>query len=74
VHGSAPDIAGKGLANPIAVLRSAAMMLDHIGQRHIAQSVEQSVHKTLAAGKGLTRDLGGDGNTATITRELIANL
>ncbi len=74
VHGSAPDIAGKGLANPIALLRSAAMMLDYIGQRVIAQRVEQSVRRTLQAGAGLTRDLGGDGNTVTITAQLIANL
>lgn len=74
VHGSAPDIAGKGLANPIALLRSAAMMLEHIGQRTTAERVERSVHRTLAAGQGLTRDLGGDGNTATITERLIANL
>lgn len=74
VHGSAPDIAGKGLANPIALVRSAAMMLEHIGQRAIAERVEQSVHRTLAAGEGLTRDLGGTGNTATITERLIANL
>jgi isocitrate dehydrogenase (NAD+) len=74
VHGSAPDIAGKGLANPIALLRSAAMMLDHIGQRHSAERIEESVRKTLAAGVGLTRDLGGDGNTATIQARLIANL
>jgi isocitrate dehydrogenase (NAD+) len=74
VHGSAPDIAGKGLANPIALLRSAAMMLDHIGQRVSAQRIEQSVRRTLQAGRGLTRDLGGDGNTRTITETLIANL
>ena len=74
VHGSAPDIAGKGLANPIALLRSAAMMLDHIGQRTCAQRIEQSVRRTLEAGRGLTRDLGGDGNTASITARLIANL
>jgi len=74
VHGSAPDIAGKGLANPIALLRSAAMMLEHIGQRHNAQRVEESVRRTLKAGVGLTRDLGGDGNTASITAQLIANL
>src|SRR5205085_2966498 len=54
VHGSAPDIAGKGVANPIALLRSAAMMLDHIGQRHCAQRIEQSVRRTLQAGRGLT--------------------
>src|SRR5205807_9929071 len=41
VHGSAPDLAGKGLANPIGFLRSAAMMLDHIGQRRVAQRIEQ---------------------------------
>jgi isocitrate dehydrogenase (NAD+) len=74
VHGSAPDIAGKGLANPIALLRSAAMMLEHIGQRHAAARIERSVMRTLEAKKGLTRDLGGDGNTATITERLIANL
>jgi isocitrate dehydrogenase (NAD+) len=74
VHGSAPDIAGKGLANPIALLRSAAMMLDHIGQRAAAQRVEASVRKTLAAKKGLTPDLGGDGNTATLTERLAENV
>jgi isocitrate dehydrogenase (NAD+) len=74
VHGSAPDIAGKGVANPIALLRSAAMMLEYIGQREPAARIEGSVRKTLAAGKGLTRDLGGDGATATITERLIANL
>jgi isocitrate dehydrogenase (NAD+) len=74
VHGSAPDIAGKGLANPIALLRSAAMMLDHIGQRESSKRVEASVRWTLQAGQGLTRDLGGDGDTGTITERLIANL
>src|SRR5580698_1147444 len=49
VHGSAPDIAGKGLANPIACLRSAAMMLEHIGYREPAQRIERSVLKTLQA-------------------------
>jgi isocitrate dehydrogenase (NAD+) len=74
VHGSAPDIAGRGVANPIALLRSAAMMLEHIGQRQPAGRIEQSVRRTLHAGIGLTRDLGGDGNTASITERLIANL
>jgi isocitrate dehydrogenase (NAD+) len=74
VHGSAPDIAGKGLANPIALLRSAALMLEHIGQRRPAQRIEQSVRHTLEKQRGLTRDLGGDGNTTTITEQLIANL
>jgi isocitrate dehydrogenase (NAD+) len=74
VHGSAPDIAGKGLANPIGCLRSAVMLLEHIGQRQAAERIEQAVIKTLRDGKGLTRDLGGDGNTATITSALIAHL
>ena len=74
VHGSAPDLAGKGLANPIAVIRSAALLLEHIGQRHVAQRIEASVRQTLQAGRGLTRDLGGDGTTASLTRELIGNL
>jgi isocitrate dehydrogenase (NAD+) len=74
VHGSAPDIAGKGLADPIALLRSAAMLLQHIGQRVPAARIEQSVNRTLQEGKGLTRDLGGDGTTATLTERLIANL
>jgi len=74
VHGSAPDIAGKGVANPIAVLRSAAMMMDYIGQAPVAQRIEQSVLKTLVEGIDLTRDLGGNGNTASITARLIANL
>jgi isocitrate dehydrogenase (NAD+) len=74
VHGSAPDIAGKGLANPIALLRSAAMMLEHIGQQEPARKVEASVKKTLKDRIGLTRDLGGDGNTASITQQLTLNL
>jgi isocitrate dehydrogenase (NAD+) len=74
VHGSAPDLAGKGLANPIALLRSAAMMLEHIGQLGPAQRIETSVRRTLQAGRGLTRDLGGDGTTASLTEQLIANL
>ena len=74
VHGSAPDIAGKGLANPIALLRSAAMMLEHVGCRAAAERIERSVWATLEKGVGLTRDLGGDGNTASITGQLIANL
>ncbi len=74
VHGSAPDIAGKGLANPIAVVRSAAMMLDHVGERKAAERIEHAVEATLKAGVGLTRDLGGTGNTASITAEIVRHL
>jgi isocitrate dehydrogenase (NAD+) len=74
VHGSAPDIAGKGVANPIAVLRSGNMLLDHVGQHAVANRIEGAIRRTLQAGKGLTRDLGGTGNTATLTQAIIANL
>ena len=74
VHGSAPDIAGKGLANPIALIRSAALLLEHIGQREVATRIEKAVRDTLAAGQGLTRDLGGTGNTASLTQALISHL
>jgi isocitrate dehydrogenase (NAD+) len=74
VHGSAPDIAGKGFANPIACLRSAAMMLEHVGCREAAARIESSVRKTLEKGVGLTKDLGGNGTTQTITREIVGNL
>lgn len=74
VHGSAPDIAGKGLANPIAVVRSAAMLLDHVGERGAAERIERAVARTLERGAGLTRDLGGTGTTATITDEIVRNL
>jgi len=74
VHGSAPDIAGKGLANPIAVIRSAAMMLEHVGHREAATQIERAVLRTLERREGLTRDLGGEGSTHTITEAIIANL
>jgi isocitrate dehydrogenase (NAD+) len=74
VHGSAPDIAGKGLANPIAAIRSAALLLDHIGQREAARRVEAAVVRTLERGRGLTRDLGGEGTTQSLTDAIIANL
>jgi isocitrate dehydrogenase (NAD+) len=74
VHGSAPDIAGKGLANPIACIRSAALLLHHIGQRDAARRIEAAVVRTLEQGQGLTRDLGGTGTTRTLTDHIIANL
>jgi isocitrate dehydrogenase (NAD+) len=74
VHGSAPDIAGKGLANPVAVVRSSAMLLEHVGERDAARRIEAAVAATLERGVGLTRDLGGTGTTETITSEIIHNL
>ena len=59
VHGSAPDIAGKNLANPMALILSAAMMLDHLGEADAGRRVREAVHAILREGKKLTRDLGG---------------
>jgi isocitrate dehydrogenase (NAD+) len=73
VHGSAPDLAGKGLANPIAVILSAAMLLEYIGQARVGQRIEQAVRRTLQAASGLTRDLGGSGTTTTITDAIVKN-
>ncbi|HEV3436141.1 MAG TPA: isocitrate/isopropylmalate dehydrogenase family protein [Gemmata sp.] len=74
VHGSALDIAGKGLANPIALVRSAVLMLEHVGHRAAAERIERAVMRTLENGVGLTPDLGGEGTTASITEQLIKNL
>jgi len=63
VHGSAPDIAGKGLVNPLATILSAGMMLDHLELPEAARDVEQAVAKALAAGKARTADLGGSSST-----------
>ena len=64
VHGSAPDIAGKGLANPTALLLSALLMLRHIGEAPMADRIMKAVGATLAEGVVRTRDLGGTATTA----------
>jgi isocitrate dehydrogenase (NAD+) len=71
VHGTAPDIAGKGLANPTALLLSAVMMLDHLGHEHLARRVEGAIWKVLQAGKTMTRDLGGTASTADFTSAIV---
>jgi tartrate dehydrogenase/decarboxylase/D-malate dehydrogenase len=63
VHGSAPDIAGKGIANPLAAVLSAALMLDHLGLAKSAAAVRDAVAKVLADGKVQTPDLGGKATT-----------
>jgi isocitrate/isopropylmalate dehydrogenase len=67
VHGSAPDIEGQGIANPVGALLSAAMMLDTLGQVPAARRLRQAVHATLAAGIR-TPDLGGAAKTVEFTR------
>lgn len=74
VHGSAPDIAGKGLANPLAVIMSGVMMLNHIHEEAIAEKVKQAYNAVLAEGKTLTRDLGGTAGTNEFAEALIAKL
>jgi isocitrate dehydrogenase (NAD+) len=73
VHGTAPDIAGQGKANPLAVLMSAVLMLDHMGERRVADRVRASIDHTLA-GPIRTGDLGGRAGTAEFTAALIDNL
>jgi tartrate dehydrogenase/decarboxylase/D-malate dehydrogenase len=66
VHGSAPDIAGQGIANPVGALWSAVMMLEHLGEQQAADEVMRAVEATLAAGTR-TRDLGGEATTEEFT-------
>ena len=73
VHGSAPDIAGRGIANPIAAVLSAAMMLDHLGCASAAGRIRTAVERTLAAGHR-TPDLGGDLTTSQMGDQLIGCL
>lgn len=68
VHGSAPDIAGKGIANPIAACLSVAMMLDHLDAEPTARRIRRAVEKVLAAGTPRTPDLGGKSTTAEVGR------
>jgi isocitrate dehydrogenase (NAD+) len=74
VHGSAPDIAGKNLANPIALLLSVGLLLEHIGQLQAGRRIEAAVRRTLQGGRHLTKDLCGDGTTSSLTEEIIRNL
>jgi tartrate dehydrogenase/decarboxylase/D-malate dehydrogenase len=74
VHGSAPDIAGKGIANPIAAVLSVAMMLDHLQVVAAARTIENAVRKLLAARQPRTPDLGGTAKTADVTRALLDHL
>jgi isocitrate dehydrogenase (NAD+) len=71
VHGTAPDIAGKGIANPTALLMSAIMMLRHLGEMGAALRIEEALHRVYREGKSLTRDVGGKASTAEFTAAVI---
>ncbi len=74
VHGSAPDIAGKGIANPTALLLAAALMLDHLGLADAAGRLRQAITATLEAKDRLTGDLGGSAGTEAFTDALVSRL
>jgi len=74
VHGSAPDIAGKGLANPTALLLSSLMMLRHMGLNEYAARIENATLSTIAEGKTITGDLGGKSSTKEYTAAIMEKL
>lgn len=71
VHGTAPDIAGKGLANPTALLMSGIMMLDYLGEAEAARRIEKALHRVYREGKTLTRDVGGTATTEEFASAII---
>src|SRR5260221_661738 len=71
VHGSAPDIAGKGVANPLALMLSAAMMLDHVGHPDKATRMREAIDKVLREDNVRTRDLGGKAGTKEFTEAIV---
>jgi len=74
VHGSAPDIAGRNLANPMALVLSSAMMLEHLGELEAARRVRRAVDAVLTEGRHLTRDLGGAAGTTEIAEAIAAKV
>ena len=74
VHGTAPDIAGKGLANPTALLMSALLMLDHLGERAVAEKIEAALLRTYREGTHTTKDVGGKAGTDQFANAVIAAL
>lgn len=75
VHGSAPDIVGKNIANPLALLFSSLMMLEHIDQKQVAENIRKAIYKTLVEKKVYcTPDIGGEGTTSTFTQAVVDNI
>jgi tartrate dehydrogenase/decarboxylase/D-malate dehydrogenase len=74
VHGSAPDIAGKGIANPVAQIWTGAMMLEHLGEKQAAHAVEQAIFRVLASSNVRTRDIGGKASTQDVGEAIAAEV
>ena len=74
VHGSAPDIAGKGIANPLALILAAGMMLGHVGRHDLAEPLRRAIDRTLNHDCIRTRDLGGSASTKEFGDALIRNV
>jgi isocitrate dehydrogenase (NAD+) len=74
VHGSAPDIAGKNLANPTALMQSAALMLGHLGEREAAKRLQAAIEWVYAEGRHLTPDVGGTGTTTSFADAVVRRL
>ena len=74
VHGSAPDIAGRGIANPLATIWAGSMMLEHLGEREAAALVMQAMERVVAEGRTLTPDFGGTATTDQVASAVIAAL
>jgi len=74
VHGSAPDIVGRGIANPVAQIASGAMMLEFLGEKAAADLIATAVRAVLAEGCALTPDLGGTARTSEVTGAVLAKM
>jgi isocitrate dehydrogenase (NAD+) len=74
VHGSAPDIAGKDMANPTAVLRSGVLMLRHLGEENAANHIRAAIEKVFTDKKHLTRDVGGTAGTSEFADAMVEAL
>ena len=74
VHGSAPDIAGQGIANPLALMRSAILMLRHLGQNTAVDRIRGALYETIVTQKVMTRDLGGEASTREFTDSVVESI
>jgi tartrate dehydrogenase/decarboxylase/D-malate dehydrogenase len=74
VHGSAPDIAGEGIANPIGMIWAGAMMLDHLGHRDAHDSIMTAIENVLRDGENLTPDMGGAADTEGLGKAIAASI